>query len=204
MRFIVGIFVCTLSIAAADVASDFISEEIVPDALDTAPNQLISLAYKGKAVKFGEELLPTDVIEQPTLEWNVADPSSYYTLIMTNIDPSSRQKPIYREFLHWLVVNVPGDDVSKGETIAEYVGAGPPKNGGVHRMLFTVYKQPDKLTFTEAFMHNRQLGIRLRFSQKNYSDKYNLGDPVAGMMYTSRYDDYVPQLHSEFMKGVRV
>ena len=50
-------------------------------------------------------------------------------------DAPSRKDPKYREWRHWLVVNVPGGDVSRGEVCAEYVGAGPPKGTGLHRYI---------------------------------------------------------------------
>ena len=52
-----------------------------------------------------------------------------------HVDPDapSRKEPKYREWRHWVVVNIPGGDVSKGEVCAEYVGAGPPKGTGLHR-----------------------------------------------------------------------
>lgn len=28
---------------------------------------------------------------------------------------------------HWLVGNIPGNDVSKGEVLSDYVGSGPPE-----------------------------------------------------------------------------
>ena len=33
----------------------------------------------------------------------------------------------FSEFLHWLVVNIPNNDIGSGETISEYIGSGPPK-----------------------------------------------------------------------------
>lgn len=63
--------------------------------------------------------------------------------IIETLDPDapSRQAPASREFVHWLVVNIPGDQVAKGDTLAEYVGSGPPKGSGLHRYVFLVYKQ---------------------------------------------------------------
>jgi len=49
---------------------------------------------------------------------------------MTDPDAPSRKTPQFREWYHWGVVNIRGGDVSSGETVAEYVGAGPPKGTG--------------------------------------------------------------------------
>ena len=48
-------------------------------------------------------------------------------------DAPSRTVPTYREWLHWCVGNVPGVEVSKGQVLAAYVGAGPPKGTSEYR-----------------------------------------------------------------------
>jgi len=67
------------------------------------------------------------------------------------IDPDVPRRGGYnREFRHWLVGNIPEDNVAKGEILAEYVGPAPPKNTGKHRYVFLVYKQNQgAITFDE-------------------------------------------------------
>ncbi len=86
--------------------------------------------------------------EQPSVKWT-AEPNSYYTLIMTDPDAPSRAEPTYREWNHWLVVNIPGDKLSEGEIRSEYVGAGPPQGTGLHRYVFLVLKQRAKGLFSD-------------------------------------------------------
>lgn len=100
----------------------------------------------GVEVNLGNELTPTQVKDLPTVEYT-ADPNKFYTLVMTDPDAPSRIEPTYREFKHWVVVNIPGNDVVKGENLAEFVGSGPPMGTGLHRYVFLVYEQPQKLTF---------------------------------------------------------
>lgn len=45
-------------------------------------------------------------------------------------DAPSRENPEFREILHWLVVNIPGNEVNKGKVITEYIGSGPPQGSG--------------------------------------------------------------------------
>ena len=33
----------------------------------------------------------------------------------------------FSEWHHWVVVNIPDNNVGEGETLSEYVGSGPPK-----------------------------------------------------------------------------
>ena len=110
-------------------------------------------------------------------------------------DAPTRKAPIMREWQHWIVINVPGDDVSKGETLTDYVGAGPPQGSGLHRYVILVFKQPGKLTVDEKHLKITDQTPRERFSTKKFAAKYNLGEPVAGNMFQAEWDDYVPTLY---------
>jgi phosphatidylethanolamine-binding protein len=95
------------------------------------------------------------VKKQPRVEWN-ADPSSFYTLVMTDPDAPSRSDPSKREWKHWLIVNIPGSKIDEGELKAEYVGAGPPQGSGLHRYVFLAFKQKSKQDFSDIhYVSNR-------------------------------------------------
>jgi phosphatidylethanolamine-binding protein (PEBP) family uncharacterized protein len=48
----------------------------------------------------------------------------------TDPDAPSRTEPTYREWHHWLIVNIPMNDLTRGDTLSEYVGSGPPEKTG--------------------------------------------------------------------------
>ena len=101
----------------------------------------------------GNELTPTQVKDKPTLKWN-ADEDEYYTIILSDPDAPSRANPAIREVRHWYVVNIPGSNVDEGETLFDFIGSGPPKDTGLHRYVFVVFKQPRKLEFDEPRVPN--------------------------------------------------
>ncbi|ODM88164.1 Phosphatidylethanolamine-binding protein 1 [Orchesella cincta] len=144
-----------------------------------------------------EKIVP-DVIGQkpPTITWN-ADPKKFYLLCLTDPDAPSRKEPTYREFHHWLVGNIPGTEIAKGDTLTEYVGSGPPQGTGLHRYVFLIYEQPGKLTFDEKRISNRSEEGRGKFSIRNLAKKYKLGQPIAGNFYQAEWDDYVPEVHKQ-------
>ncbi|XP_065165565.1 phosphatidylethanolamine-binding protein homolog F40A3.3-like isoform X2 [Atheta coriaria] len=171
--------------------------QVVPDVIPTAPKEVAEVTYpSGVKVDLGNELTPTQVKDVPNVKWT-ADASAFYTLCMTDPDAPSRKEPTYREWHHWLVGNIPGGDISKGETLSAYVGSGPPEGTGLHRYVFLIYKQSGKLTFDEQRLTNTSGDNRGCFAIKKFADKYQLGDPVAGNLYQAQWDDYVPILYKQ-------
>ncbi|XP_076678288.1 protein D2 isoform X2 [Andrena cerasifolii] len=170
---------------------------VVPDVIDKVPPSELSVAYpNNNVVEIGKVLTPTQVKDPPTVTWT-AEANVLYTLCMTDPDAPSRKEPKFREWHHWLVGNIPGNDVSKGEVLSAYIGAGPPEGTGLHRYVFLVYKQPEKITFTEKCLTNTSGDGRPNFSIKKFASKYKLGDSIAGNMFQAEYDDYVPVLYKQ-------
>lgn len=101
------------------------------------------------------------------------------------------------EWHHYLVGNIPGSDISRGEVLSEYVGAGPPQGTGLHRYIFLIYEQPGKLTFDEKRLTNRSGDHRGKFNTRAFVKKYNLGEPIAANFYQAEWDDYVPKLYEQ-------
>lgn len=96
-----------------------------------------------------------------------------------------------------MVGNIPGNNVSQGETLSAYVGSGPPEGTGLHRYVFLVYKQNAKLNFDEPRLTNTSGDNRGCFSIAKFAEKHNLGNPVAGNFYQAEWDDYVPLLYKQ-------
>ena len=122
------------------------STGVVPDVLAQAPSHEVAVATVtlGDLTFSGQpsEVLPASATDPvPSLSWAGAAADKLYTVFMTDPDAPSRANPIYREFLHWGVTNVPGSDVAKGDTILPYVSSAPPHASGPHRYVFLVYEQ---------------------------------------------------------------
>lgn len=173
-------------------------DEVVPDVIDVAPVHLMEVDFaSGVSVKAGNELTPTQVKDMPVhISWPT-EPGALYTLCMTDPDAPSRNTPKFREWHHWLVVNIPGDDVASGKTLSEYVGSGPPKGTGLHRYVYLAFKQPAELKPDEKILTNRSGDGRGGFKIRDFAKKYNLGQPIAGNYYQAQWDEYVPKLYEQ-------
>ncbi|XP_018333227.1 phosphatidylethanolamine-binding protein homolog F40A3.3-like [Agrilus planipennis] len=169
----------------------FVKHSLVPDIIDVAPPAVLKVSYPNNVeVDEGKPLTPTQVKHQPTVSWQ-ADSTAYYLLCM--VDPVTPTL----QFQHWLVGNIPGNDLSKGEVLLEYIGSGPQQGSGFHRYTFLLYKQPRKLDFTEGKAPKTSFKDARLFLIRDFAKKYNLGEPVAGNFYLAEWDEYVPILHKQ-------
>ncbi|KAK9824270.1 hypothetical protein WJX72_009084 [[Myrmecia] bisecta] len=101
-----------------------------------------------------------------------------YSLLLTDPDAPDPEKPVNREWLHWLVVNIPpSGDLSKGEEVVPYMGPAPPI--GVHRYVFSVFRQPGNVKVSKA-------PSRAKFSTRGFAAEHTLGDPAAVLFFRSR------------------
>lgn len=161
--------------------------------METVPTEKIEVKYGDKVVDLGTELTPTETQQIPEIHYK-HEGGVLYTLIMT--DPDVPTRGYNREWRHWIVGNIPEENVAKGEILAEYVGPAPPKNTGKHRYVFLIYKQNQgAITFDERRLGNRDGRFRGRFSTKKFVEKYNLEGPLAGNYMRAEYDDNVPSYH---------
>jgi phosphatidylethanolamine-binding protein len=171
------------------------------DVIARAPDAVAVVRFtSGSEAKNGNILTPTLVKDAPSVEWPV-DKNAFYTLLMVDPDAPSRTDPTMRNWLHWLIVNIPNGMVEKGEVLAGYIGSGPPAGSGLHRYVFLVYKQSGWLPFSrERKIPANSAEKRDEFSVQKFVDYFKLGEPVAGNFYQAAYDDYVPKLYATLSK----
>lgn len=173
--------------------------ELALTEVDEKPAEVLVVKYGSLEIdELGKVLTPTQVQNRPTsIEWNGCDAGKLYTLAMTDPDAPSRKDPKFREWHHFLVVNMKGNDVGSGCVISDYVGSGPPKGTGLHRYVWLVYEQSAELKCSEPVLTNRSGDNRGKFKIQAFRKKYGLGSPVAGSCYQAEWDDYVPKLYEQ-------
>lgn len=162
--------------------------QIIPDVVACLPSLVVNVLYPCETkVRPGFYLSPLKVRHQPVVRW-LAETNKFYTLAMIDPDAPSRATPLYREWLHWLVGNIPGSDVVLGEPLVAYVGSRPPVDTDRHRYIFVVFKQICHLDFDESFISSDTYEGRCSFSIKRFAQKYALGNPVALNFFFSSWE----------------
>uniref|UniRef100_A0A803VGN0 Phosphatidylethanolamine-binding protein 1 n=1 Tax=Ficedula albicollis TaxID=59894 RepID=A0A803VGN0_FICAL len=111
--------------------------------VEQKPAQPLRVKYGSVEIdELGKVLTPTQVQHRPTsIEWDGCDPQKLYTLVLTDPDAPSRKDPKFREWHHFLVTNMKGNNVSSGTVMSDYVGSGPPKGTGLHRYVWLVVRE---------------------------------------------------------------
>ncbi|XP_071492803.1 protein D3-like [Diadema antillarum] len=172
--------------------------EVVPDVIDEVPEYVAEVAWSPDTrVDMGNELTPTQVKSPPTMFSWPTEPGALYTLAMVDPDAPCRTDRSVGEVIHWLVLNIPGCDVSKGQVHAEHIGSGPREGSGLHRYVFLIYKQSGPITSPSEAYRPRNSERRIRWSARNFVRDNTLGALVAGNFYLAQYDDYVPTFYEE-------
>ncbi|EMS51853.1 hypothetical protein TRIUR3_03701 [Triticum urartu] len=67
----------------------------------------LKVMYNGKELTNGSELKPSQVATEPRIDIAGRDMRNLYTLVMVDPDSPSPSNPTKREYLHWLVTDIP-------------------------------------------------------------------------------------------------
>ncbi|XP_055847926.1 phosphatidylethanolamine-binding protein 1-like [Episyrphus balteatus] len=94
-----------------------------------------------------------------------------------------------------MVGNISGNDIDSGDVFAEYFAVAPPRGKNLHRGIFLLFKQPKKLHFDEKPIDKYTVDGRASYPLKEFSEKYDLGGPVAGNFYLSKFDQHVMEVY---------
>ena len=86
----------------------------------------------------GNVIKPKEATTVPHVYFE-SDSDSLWTLVMTNPDGHFTEDGA--EYLHWMVGNIKGNDLSSGEVITPYMQPFPPAGTGFHRFVFLLFKQ---------------------------------------------------------------
>lgn len=90
-------------------------------------------------------------------------PSDNYAVIMVDPDAPSPNNPIYRYFLHFLLIN-------NNQIMMPYKSPEPPKNSGLHRYIFHLYKQQSAIPVNQIQLSDH----RAKFDLDSFVKKYHL------------------------------
>ncbi|KAH9369532.1 hypothetical protein HPB48_019677 [Haemaphysalis longicornis] len=182
------------------MGSPFEEQHVIPDVIDEVPPHTLRDGFLEERLQRSRRYSAVGAPTAACTEATRAGLSSIRTICVfcrAHPDAPSRENPRYREWHHWLVVNVPGTTVANGEILSEYIGACPPRGTGLHRYVIVVYKQPERLTCDEKRLTAHSGERRCNFKIRDFAKKYHLGAPVSANFYLAEYDEHVPKIYDQ-------
>ncbi|RIA04728.1 hypothetical protein BRARA_K01007 [Brassica rapa] len=135
---------------------------VVGDVLECFTRSIdLRVTYGQREVTNGLDLRPSQVLNKPR--------------VMVDPDVPSPSNPHLREYLHWLVTDIPATTGTNfGNEIVSYESPRP--NSGIHRIVLVLFRQLGRQTVYEP-------GWRQQFNTREFASLYNLGLPVAAVFY---------------------
>ncbi|GKV45586.1 hypothetical protein SLEP1_g52652 [Rubroshorea leprosula] len=159
-----------------DRSDPLVVGRVVGDVLDPFTRSIsLRVSYNNREVTNGCEFRPSQLVNQPRVDIGGDDMRTFYTLVMVDPDAPSPSDPNLREYLHWLVTDIPATTgASFGQEVVCYENPGP--SIGIHRFVFVLFRQLGRQTVYAP-------GWRQNFNTKDFAELYNLGSPVAAVYF---------------------
>ncbi|KAL7109966.1 hypothetical protein ACP275_06G207800 [Erythranthe tilingii] len=149
---------------------------VIGDVLDQFGASItLRVVYNNREVNNGGDFRPSYIVNQPRVDIGGDDFRTFYTLVMVDPDAPSPSDPNLREYLHWMVTDIPGSTGTNfGQEIVCYESPRP--SMGIHRMIFILFRQLGRETvYAPEWRQN--------FNTRDFAETYNLGSPVAAVYF---------------------
>ncbi|KAF1484818.1 39S ribosomal protein L38, mitochondrial, partial [Eudyptula minor novaehollandiae] len=132
-------------------------------------------------VYYGNVVTPSEASSPPAVSYK-ADKGSLWTLLLTN--PDGHLRVADSEYLHWLVTNIPGNDIKSGKEICHYLPPFPAMGTGYHRFIFLLFKQDCPIDFSEDVRPMPCHSLKMRtFSTFDFYRKHEDAMTPAGLAF---------------------
>ncbi|KAG5574708.1 hypothetical protein H5410_054842 [Solanum commersonii] len=155
---------------------------VIGDVLDPFTRSInLRVVYNNREVRNGCDLRPSMVINQPSVEIEGDNLHTFYTLVMVDPDAPTPSNPYHKEYLHWLVNDIPASTgVTFGNEVVSYECPRPTM--GIHRLVLVLFRQ-----LRREIVHapeNRQ-----NFDTRDFAKAYNFGLPVAAIYFNCQREN---------------
>ncbi|KAJ2950030.1 hypothetical protein O0L34_g11368 [Tuta absoluta] len=128
----------------------------------------------------GNVIKPAEARQPPTVAYK-SDGNTLWTLALTSLDGHLTESD--KEYAHWLVANIPGNHIEKGDNIVEYLRPFPLKGTGYHRYVFVLYKQDGRVDYDVPKVNSSSRLEDRTFVTRDWYQKYQDNITPAGLAF---------------------
>eukprot|EP01089_Gocevia_fonbrunei_P022540 TRINITY_DN914_c0_g1_i1.p1 TRINITY_DN914_c0_g1~~TRINITY_DN914_c0_g1_i1.p1 ORF type:complete len:374 (+),score=73.80 TRINITY_DN914_c0_g1_i1:74-1195(+) len=182
----------------------FIFPDVIRDPF--TPNLFLKVDYANFIIRKGSRIPPSIVKPKPQVSW--PSKKQKWTLLMVSPDDvATGERPQKEmrsyEFIHWLVTNIPDNDISAGNEIASYIPAVPIKGAnGPQRYVFLLFEQKgDDLNLDDLRKITDQTDFEQRknFNTMLFLNEFNL-KPSGMAFFLTSWGERVSDIYKEWGK----
>lgn len=121
--------------------------------------------YGNRKIKNNEFLTPLEASINPKV---IYEGNKYYGLVL--IDPDAVHGPR----IHWAVINIPGNEIKKGEELFSYNGPAPPVGTGTHRYIFMLFEFDKPIQNIPTLKERNISSLKMNSLLMMYKPKYKI------------------------------
>ncbi|TRY74668.1 hypothetical protein TCAL_11922, partial [Tigriopus californicus] len=171
-----------------EILNSFQGSGLVPFVFDSIPAGLININFgTHNCVHMGTDINPESSAYEPSsVSWPSKD-GLLYTLLLIDVDDQNK--------LHWLVINIPQDDLLKGDTVAKYSSPTPPL-GHTHRYVMIVMSQEQYFVdlVVQRYSRNEACETHGNINLTDFQTAQGLSQPVAVNFFTVSHNIFVESI----------
>jgi len=148
----------TTTTSNVDLAGSFKKGGVLDDGknfLKTPPAKLMTISFANNTqIQPGEAIKVSAASTHPAApKWDHMQDDGLYMLMMVDMDAPAKGKDKNKNYLHWLTVNMPYDDVARSNLVQKFTPPNPPKGTGKHRYVILAFQQGGKIEHKELQKH---------------------------------------------------
>ncbi|MED6143954.1 hypothetical protein PIB30_010908 [Stylosanthes scabra] len=161
--------------SSRDYGDPLVLGGVIGDVLNPFTSSVsLRVVINNREISNGCELRPSHVLNRPRVTIGGEDLRTFYTLVMVDADAPSPSNPFLREYLHWMVTDIPATtNTTFGKEVVFYES--PQPSAGIHRFVIVLFKQLGRDTvFAPEWRHN--------FNTRDFAGNNSLA-PVAAVYF---------------------
>ncbi|XP_038067956.1 39S ribosomal protein L38, mitochondrial-like [Patiria miniata] len=165
------------------------------DRADFLPQVTLRISYDVQEdvtvpVHSGNFVAPTEAFQAPAVFFDSPE-DNLWTLLLAN--PDGHLLDNNKEYIHWLVGNIPGNQLGQGDEIFDYLPPFPAQGTGYHRFVFVLFQQDGRVDYSNAAVSLpcRKLQERTFETLEFYRQYQDMITPAGLAFFQCRWDSSV-------------
>ncbi|WOG96714.1 hypothetical protein DCAR_0416050 [Daucus carota subsp. sativus] len=146
--------------------------QVIGDVIDiTSSCTNMTVYINGRLIVNGCSIMSSLATDAPRIRFQ-GQAGHLYTLLLTDPDMPSPSNPTQKEYIHWIVTDIPGSgNINEGNVILPYAPPTPAR--GYHRYILMMFEQAMPLGLLPPPL------TRSHFNSKFFAFAHQLGVPKA-------------------------